>query len=340
MHLTRLAPSAVLLGLVACAEPPTTGVDEAEVIGGTPTPAGMYPTIGALYDLQQRSFFCTGTLIAPDAVLTAAHCIEPGSAPAFTFAHDTRGQVTALAGRSAVVHPSFQLDRQLGSGPQTYFDIAVVTLMQPVTTVRPTLLPSAAEVAMLTVGRELELVGYGQTRDGDPGSGAVKHHGRAPIVAVGATELQISQPGSIQNCYGDSGGPALVDLGGGHRVVGVVSRGATDSPRCNEGGLDTRVDAYLAWIKQQAPAACVSDDASCNGAAPPPPSPDDPPAPQPEPDPEEPGGAPDPAGGADRADVITGGCAAGGADRSALGLALGLVAGAFAVRRRRRTAAA
>ncbi len=312
------------LALVGCVEPGLDTTRQA-VIGGAPTATGMYPSVGALYDTTQQSFFCTGTLIAPDAVLTAGHCLEPGApAPSFTFDHDTRGAVTAVAGASFAIHPMFDLDRAIGDGPTQYYDLAVLKLAQPVTGVRPMVLASPAEAAGLVAGKMLTLIGYGQTVDGNPGSGGVKFDGAAPVVRTSASEIQIGTPGQIQNCYGDSGGPAFTDLGAGVRTVGVVSRGATASPQCNTGGVDTRVDYYLAWIRQQAPGVCVGGEACASGTTNPPG--EDPPG-------EDPPGE-DPLDEDGGSDTITGGCSTGGGGSG--GAAFALVALGLIVARRRR----
>jgi hypothetical protein len=98
------------------------------------------------------------------------------------------------------------------------------------------------------------------------------------LVDVGTSELQLSTPGNPQNCNGDSGGPALYDFGGGLAAVGVVSRSADAGPGCLNGGIDTRVDAYLAWIAQEAPEVCVPPACvpATPDAAPPPPDAADP----------------------------------------------------------------
>src|SRR5678810_913006 len=69
-------PVAVVLALVAgCIEQPATSHISKPVIGGEITPEGEFPGVGALWLSSQGSFECTGTLIAPDVILTAAHCI-------------------------------------------------------------------------------------------------------------------------------------------------------------------------------------------------------------------------------------------------------------------------
>jgi V8-like Glu-specific endopeptidase len=298
----------VVLVTAGCTEP-GVGTTERAVIGGSPTGNGMFPSVGALYDTTNNAFFCTGTLIAPDAILTAGHCIEAGApAPSFTFDNDTRGAVTAVPGELTYVHPMFDINRAITDGPTQFYDVAIVTLATPITTVVPMVLPSRAEAARLTNGKMLTLVGYGQTVDGDAASAGVKYNGNAPIISASASELQIGTPGQVQNCYGDSGGPALVDLGAGVRAVGVVSRGATTSHNCTQGGVDTRVDFYVDWIRQHVGGACVGGEACAGGTEPP---------------------GPDPRYG----EEITGGCATG--NRTTGGSAIGLLVLAL-VRRRRR----
>ncbi|MBK9031686.1 MAG: trypsin-like serine protease [Myxococcales bacterium] len=295
-----------------CVEPgaePSLGTTGDAIIGGAPTGTGLYPAIGAIYE---GGVICTGTLIAPDAVLSAAHCFQEGAPPpAFTLDHDARGAVTTIAGAAVVMHPMWDIDRPIGDGPQLYYDLAILRLAEPVTGVEPLPIPSAREAATLADGMMVTLVGYGETVDGDPASAGLKVDAEAPIVARSPSELQISNPGEAQNCYGDSGGPAIVDLGEGPRVVGVVSRGATAVPTCDQGGVDTRVDYYQRWIRQQVPAACVGGQACAGGTDPPLPDPD-----------------------AGLGAEITGGCAAGG--RGDGGAAIALVVLAAAVRRRRR----
>ena len=304
----RRLPTVVIAGLAAaagCADGGLGGLDQG-IIGGTPSAVGAFPAVGALYEGGPT---CTATLIAPDAVLTAAHCLHPGAGlPAFTLDADARGAVDLVTVVDVVIHPDWDVDRAISDGPTQYFDLAVLRLGEPVE-VAPAIVAGPADGRRLTAGTPVTMVGYGQTVDGDPTSAGLKVDAIAPVVATSPSELQVSNPGDPQNCYGDSGGPALADLGAGQRVVGVVSRGATTATTCDQGSVDTRVDYYLPWLRAQVPELCAGGDVCAGGT-----------------------GEPDPSAGFGA--EITGGCAAGGGGRG--GALAGLAGLAVIVCRARR----
>ncbi len=234
--------------------------DELPVIGGELTPEGLYPATGALITGGQPT--CTGTLISPTVVLTAAHCVDPlfigDEVPGFTLENDANNATASqiVSGEDTRQHPDFSLQSDPGPGVGKWFDVGLLILSDPITSVDYAIMPSVEEATDgLASGMDVEIVGYGLTSTTGFDVG-VKFHGLADLVEVGSHELFIAEPGQQQNCNGDSGGPAFVDIDGQQRLVGTVSRAPDSDPTCDHGGIDTRVDPYLEWIHSQVDLPC------------------------------------------------------------------------------------
>jgi trypsin len=228
--------------------PPELGVAAQPIIGGALDEATS-GVMGLALDLGSRvAGHCSGTLIAPNLVLTARHCV------AFTENTDAQGVVECdtatfrnsfparmlLASpkpvrptdpddgsyvRGREVRTMGDLDKVCGS------DIALIILESDVPVA-----PIAPRIEVAPSDREsFSTVGYGLTSLDDPSSDGTRQRADGSAVRCSGDECVALSGGSIRSsewasvdapiCSGDSGGPALDEQG---RVFGVASRGDPD----------------------------------------------------------------------------------------------------------------
>lgn len=213
-----------------------TSSTESEIVGGSLT--SSYAAVGAL--TTSSGFpFCTGTVVAPRVVVTAAHCLaEPGTSASgirFALGPDANNPSSVLRVKRIAYHPRYD-DRQIKN------DIGVVILSSdaPVTPV-----PVNTSMTSSWVGKNLTFVGYGVTNGSTQTGAGRKREVTIPVSQVGATQFAYQTSGK-NTCNGDSGGPAFAtDASGRLTVAGVTSYG---DARCTSYGVDTRVDAFLDFI--------------------------------------------------------------------------------------------
>ncbi|MFH1811775.1 MAG: trypsin-like serine protease [Pseudomonadota bacterium] len=298
---------------------------EQSIIGGSPSPASAFPavavqlTTGEIMGYPVGSMVCTGTLIAPDVVLTAAHCTEidalvfggAGSniRNSISFELDVSGfgvqdlnlPADAIPVRAMAAHPSWDINNlnSFPGGLVDLFDIALLFLERTSSRI-PAVVLDEADLGGVVVGAQVDIVGYGQRDSSDTTLVGIKYQARSFINEVGTSEMQIGDqpPGDPQKCHGDSGGPTFITMSDGRtpsrRLVGVTSH-AYDDTDCAKGGVDTMISPYRAWIDQAMRQACTAHlRSSCTGG----------------------GGLPTPAGGSTTIDAGLTGSDAQGVDRS------------------------
>ncbi len=210
----------------------------ARIINGTTT--ADYPSVGKVGD--NTGYYGSGTLIAPQYVLTAGHCAE-GVA-------DTNGRFfingQEYKTTKVYLHPSYNVN-QLGNDAAN--DIAIFKLDRAVSGVTPSPIYRSAPV----VGQMLTLVGFGYGGNGNTGSDGIygtKRVGTTPIDSVSSKIISWNFDNNTESntAPGDSGGPAFVTVGGVRYVAGVTSGGDQENAAIGDHSFDTRVDAYAAWI--------------------------------------------------------------------------------------------
>jgi hypothetical protein len=240
---------------LAIALPPAGASAQAPITRGADAPDDV-AVVGLTYGGALR---CTGTLVAPLVVLTAAHCVAAQRPTGVIFVDRSGGRTEVLIGRTEH-HAAFEADTLAA-------DIGAVVLAAPAPTgVAPVALSPGVSAA---VDDELRLVGFGRTGALARDEGA-RREGVAVVDAIDAVTLRL-RPAPSQPCIGDSGGPAFATIGGVEHLVGVTSHG--DSV-CMSFGVETRVDAYLDDFVQpliddlgecQA-GACTTEESGCAAA--------------------------------------------------------------------------
>ena len=267
-----LATLGVVLGLLV---PATAGATdrtvEPRVVGGSQSAIAQYPWQAAVVESSAKApgqnaherQFCGGSLIAPQIVITAAHCVHDNDPDCNSFVscllHDPNGDHTrkvdpddidVVLGRTTLSDGSSgeeapvqglveqgNFDPAYGSHGLPNYDVAYLVLASPASA--PVIkIAGTDEDALWDPESWVEISGWGSTSE----TGDTVDTLRSAAVPVTADSTCADEygddydpstmvcagfeGGGVDTCYGDSGGPLQAPLdGGGYRLVGITSWG-------------------------------------------------------------------------------------------------------------------
>eukprot|EP00547_Thalassionema_nitzschioides_P003168 CAMPEP_0194211888 /NCGR_PEP_ID=MMETSP0156-20130528/11295_1 /TAXON_ID=33649 /ORGANISM="Thalassionema nitzschioides, Strain L26-B" /LENGTH=899 /DNA_ID=CAMNT_0038939575 /DNA_START=94 /DNA_END=2790 /DNA_ORIENTATION=+ len=230
-----------------------------KIIDGTNSDQGRYPYMVALRQTKGRRYVvCAGTLIAPDIVLTAAHCSQLVPENVEVLVNPDNNNPTSVEPIPVIdqrIHPNYK------SGSDWANDIMLLQLDRPV--------QNAVVVKLNTnpfepiFGRTMHVLGWGTKTEGewDPSSSSLQEQGELLPISNQECSDKYKDSGipvlngmlcveNDRSCQGDSGGPLIIKNNGNSQLdiqVGIISWaigcGSKDYP-----GVHARISFHYDYI--------------------------------------------------------------------------------------------
>ncbi|MBX2801927.1 MAG: trypsin-like serine protease [Myxococcales bacterium] len=232
-------------------------VDKTSVVGGRQVVEGKWDDAVAIV-FNEATVGCTGTLIGPKVVLTAAHCVEGAS---------VRSVIVGTKDWTSGEGERLEVEEIIPPDDRNY-DVALL-LLEERSTIPPR--PLAMECVLrdhLEDGAKVQMVGFGATRPTGNGFNSELNEAASTVLDRNCSQERVKgvpEPcngrinpggeiiagGNGRNvCFGDSGGPLYLKTDDGDFVVGVASRvlGIPGEPVCGGIAIWVRPDAVIDWI--------------------------------------------------------------------------------------------
>jgi secreted trypsin-like serine protease len=256
---------ALALPAAAAAEPTA----QASIVGGRASSVAEFPSLAYIEAREgKHGFACTGTVVAPRVVLTAAHCVENLEHGGLTQARQYALATGVTSPEEAQAEDIFRVAEAHvfpGFDPGTLHGDAGILILDRPTTAPVLALAGPGDAALYAGGAPVQLVGWGLTRanaeQGPTGLRATsmvvqapsfckaKTHGYYSPFSPTAQMCTLDTPSKRSGgCFGDSGGPAIGQRPDGTPVeLGVISTGGSFCSTKRPNVL-TRADYVSAWV--------------------------------------------------------------------------------------------
>jgi hypothetical protein len=262
----------LMMCLGACAGPGNPGEGDDDVQGGRSDRSADHSF--AVGIASRDGALCSGTLIAPNLVLTARHCVVPADGDTIVTCQSQFAPTVAPSEIYVTTEPTLRGARkyygakEIATPEDSGFcgnDIALVTLRDNIPAERATPATPVVRFAMSDrsrVGTTIVAMGYGITNPNAKDSGIRRLREGIPIVCVPGdgpcadrtmaaltdSDREFVTAGYV--CSGDSGGGAFDQASfsrGTPYVLGALSRGPQTERHCLA-AIYSRTDAHADWI--------------------------------------------------------------------------------------------
>lgn len=280
----RLTISLSLLALLASCAPSNNDHQSfqnseslsSNIIGGSTADSTYAQKNGIVGILDtQKGGLCTGSLIAPNLIITAGHCVNVTNptallvffTPNLSDAIKMDQATKTLKINSSVVRKTAQVIRHEGYGmaaaSAAQNDIALIRIESAApSTFQLAQLAPANLTQTIKAGNTVTLAGYGvSSYKSDPttgrplqssGSGLLRKVDSIKVLALRpqGEEIMFDQSQGRGACHGDSGGPAyFTDSSNKTYLIGVTSRDASPKMSCDSKTIYTGIMGYSQWIQ-------------------------------------------------------------------------------------------
>jgi secreted trypsin-like serine protease len=243
---------AVFVALLAVA----ASVPTAAMVGAAPPAAEGAGRSVVMLD-GSGGTVCTATAVGRDLLLTAAHCVQPGSQ--YKFLDNPASREARLKDIARIErHPQFDLKKLFAHVATA--DVALVKLAEALPARIPTS-PLGSESETVAVGDTFVVAGYGVTvRGAEKLDGVVRAATLVATGQLGTLQIRLFDPrtkgesAGLGACTGDSGAPAFREENGSLAIIGVVSWSTGPKLTAGCGGLTgvTPIVRYRSWIVETA----------------------------------------------------------------------------------------